>query len=550
MNQKKLDVLFIKYELLFLFDKPTINELNKFTNSNFKCTDFKFNEHNVLLSYPRSGNHLVRFLIEYFTKFPTKGCKENKLDVPIYQNIFPDNFKINIKNTELFIYNKYHKLNFSRKVNNLIIIVRPPEEVLIRNILSKKTDKIDINIFKNISLDNFTKNINKTINIYNNIIKFYLNFNGNKLCLLYNDLINKKFLSINRLCCFLGISNDKSTIEIENLYNISINGKNRKWGQKNSNSTNFYYKILSEKQKEKFNIIANESKILYNKLIKNLENHTYNFYLVEKINYNYKIIIRKYIKSLKIAHLINPFNCSEDNPSYLYYAQPITFKSMRNAQLEANEEGIDVKLYAVNYPEDDKIIPEYFIKLPHLKKSTMTEFPKESGNRKLPIIQEMFDSILQNSDADYIIFTNSDIGLQKHFYKEVYKKIVNDNLKSFVINRRDDIPKFKNGIRLTEQNLDLIYKEKGKKHPGKDCFIIERKILKKIDMNLMFTGFGGWGKTLVDLMKKLDKKSIVFTEEYLTFHLGADLAWNKDKKNKLKLKNLELKKIIYDIKNI
>ena len=39
-------------------------------------------------------------------------------------------------------------------------------------------------------------------------------------------------------------------------------------------------------------------------------------------------------ENIKIAHLINPFKCAEDNPSYLYYAQPITFKSMRNAQLE------------------------------------------------------------------------------------------------------------------------------------------------------------------------------------------------------------------------
>ena len=34
-----------------------------------------------------------------------------------------------------------------------------------------------------------------------------------------------------------------------------------------------------------------------------------------------------------------------------------------------------------------------------------------------------------------------------------------DNLKSFVINRRDDIPKFKDKKRLTEQDLDVIYNE-------------------------------------------------------------------------------------------
>lgn len=242
---------------------------------------------------------------------------------------------------------------------------------------------------------------------------------------------------------------------------------------------------------------------------------------------------------IKIAHLINPFKCSEDNPSYLYYAQPITFKSMHNAQLEAQKVGIDVKLYAINYPEDDEIIPEYFIKLPHLKKSTMSEFPKISHNRKLPIIQEMFDSILQNSDADYIIFTNSDIGVQKKFYIEINKFIHKDNLKSFIINRRDNIPLFKNKKRLTEKELNIIYKKKGKTHKGKDCFIINRKILEKINMNLMFTGYPPWGNTLYKFLKRIDKNTHLYKNLYLTFHLGSDKSWNKVK-SKLWFKNIEI----------
>ena len=247
-------------------------------------------------------------------------------------------------------------------------------------------------------------------------------------------------------------------------------------------------------------------------------------------------------KGIKIAHLINPFKCKEDNPSYLYHAQPITFKSMHNAQLEAHKVGIDIKIYSINYPEDDEIIPEYFIKLPHLKKSTISEFPKIASNRKLPIIQEMFDSILQNSDADYIIFTNSDIGVHKNFYKKIDEFINQDNLKSFIINRRDDIPKFKDGKRLTEKDLDIIYNEKGKIHPGSDCFIMQRKILEKINMNLMFTGYPPWGGTLHYSIKKIDKKIYVYKNEHLTFHIGCDRSWSKKGQNALWLKNIEISK--------
>ena len=95
----------------------------------------------------------------------------------------------------------------------------------------------------------------------------------------------------------------------------------------------------------------------------------------------------------KIAHLINPFKCSEDNPAYLCFAQPITFKSMHKAKIEAENNGVEVELFSIGFPEDDEIVPDYFTKLPHLKKSTQSLFPDISGDKKLPLIQEMLDSI-------------------------------------------------------------------------------------------------------------------------------------------------------------
>ena len=246
----------------------------------------------------------------------------------------------------------------------------------------------------------------------------------------------------------------------------------------------------------------------------------------------------------RIAHLINPFKCQKDNPSYLYYAQPITFKSMHEAQLEAYKFNVDIKLYSINFPEDDEIIPSYFIKLPNLEKSTLSEFPKIAGERKLPIIQEMFDSILRNSDADFIIFSNSDIGVQKRFYKKIYDFIKNQKLNSFIINRRDGIPKYKDKHRLTDKNLKEIYKERGVKHPGKDCFVVSRRILKDIDMNLMFTGYPPWGGTFSYCLEKKDKDFKLFKNKHLTFHIGGHIYWKKIEKNPLWLKNEELSEIV------
>lgn len=248
---------------------------------------------------------------------------------------------------------------------------------------------------------------------------------------------------------------------------------------------------------------------------------------------------------MKIAHVVNPFKCSPDNSGYLYYAQPITFKTMHVAQLKAKKENIDVKLYSVNYQEDDEIIPEYFIKLPNLKKSTKEIFPTINNNKKLPIIQEIFDLILEKTNTDYIIFTNVDISLQPHFYTEV-KKIIESGLDSFIINRRDNIPKMSKGnIRYTEEDLNLLYTETGKKHIGKDCFIIKREILEKIDMKLMFTGYPPWGNKLTDVLKRINPKTKIFKNRFLTFHLGQDKSWNKtNKKHPLWIKNIQISNTI------
>jgi len=249
---------------------------------------------------------------------------------------------------------------------------------------------------------------------------------------------------------------------------------------------------------------------------------------------------------MKIAHVLNPFKCGKNNPSYLYYAQPITFKSMHNAQLEAKNENIDVELYATNFPEDDEIIPDYFIKLPHLKKSTKKLFPNISGKKKLPIIQEILNLTFKHSDADYIIFTNTDIGVQKNFYIFVSNLIKKNNFTSFIINRRD-IRKRNNGIRLThkDEHMDIIYNiaKSGKKHPGKDCFVMSRDLIKKINLNNLFTGYPPWGNTLHIKLSRISKKHKIFFNLKITFHLGSDKAWKRSSNN-LEGKNTQISRIV------
>ena len=214
---------------------------------------------NIILSYPRSGNHLTRFLIELLSENPTYGCDCNIHDVPIYQNKFNNIIPFNINNINIIdktqSYYKYHEPP-KIECSNLIFILRNPREVLLRNCNNKMNYK--------------------SFDIYFKCIDFYINFNKNKKMFFYEDLIIDKINFINELYQFLNCINkpklDWVIDNIDFLYNESANGTNRSWGGVNSNSINYYYPKISGNIKKSFDIY------IYKKLL----------------NPNYEFIIKKY----------------------------------------------------------------------------------------------------------------------------------------------------------------------------------------------------------------------------------------------------------------
>lgn len=193
---------------------------------------------NILLSYPRSGNHLVRFFIELLSEIPTYGCIGSNKDIEIYKNNFSENIPFNITNFDKKdCYIKYHNPPSENiHTNNLILIVRNPKEVLLRH-------------------NNYKLNISD-YEIYFKNIDFYNNHKGKKLLLYYEDIITNKSDFINALYNFLDINNFQKKnyvlTNIEKLYNLSANPIIRTWGGVNSNSINFYYKNIPNSIKNQF----------------------------------------------------------------------------------------------------------------------------------------------------------------------------------------------------------------------------------------------------------------------------------------------------------
>lgn len=148
-------------------------------------------EKNILLSYPRSGNHWVRFIIEWFSGRPTKGLSPN--DPPIKTSILNQKILSHVKGE--FIVHKKHGVP-KGNINKLILILRNPKECIYRQ----------------------TKNLNvDQINAYMKLINFYENYKGEKFLMYYEDLITDPKNTVTTLVNFMGIyDDDKINAFIEN----------------------------------------------------------------------------------------------------------------------------------------------------------------------------------------------------------------------------------------------------------------------------------------------------------------------------------------------
>lgn len=215
----------------------------------------------------------------------------------------------------------------------------------------------------------------------------------------------------------------------------------------------------------------------------------------------------------KIAHIINPFNASP--ASDLYTAQPITFESMRRAKERVRGE-VEVELWSTQYPEDRNMIPEGFRATRDLDRSVLDLGNFEKA-MKLPLIDDIVRRLYEESDAEYLIYTNVDIGVYPDFYEKV-NAFIEEGLDAFIINRRRLPAHF---VRLDQ--LEEVYQEKGKKHPGFDCFVFHRELFEQFELAEVCIGVPFIGITFAQNIFALSKNYRLFEDEVLTFHIGMEI---------------------------
>ena len=133
----------------------------------------------------------------------------------------------------------------------------------------------------------------------------------------------------------------------------------------------------------------------------------------------------------RLAHIVNPVRVGPS--SDLFKAQPVTFASMETARRLA-QGMVQVELYAAQFAEDRGLAPPFIQETPDLVRSVL-DVGSFRVPRKLPLIRDILDRLAAATEADYLLYTNVDIGLLPHFYL-VVDMLIEQGCEAMIINRR------------------------------------------------------------------------------------------------------------------
>jgi hypothetical protein len=217
----------------------------------------------------------------------------------------------------------------------------------------------------------------------------------------------------------------------------------------------------------------------------------------------------------RIAHIVNPVLVGES--SDLFLAQPITFETMRIAR-DFSAGKIHVELLSAQYPEDHPLVPADFCRTPDLETSIL-DHGRFHRPRKLPLLRDILDRLHGATDAEYMIYTNVDIGLQPHFYLAV-DQFIEEGFDAFVINRRTVSDRY-----LDIRHLPMIYSQTGQPHRGWDCFVFPRDAYLHYRLGTVCIGIPRADLALIANMVACATRFWEFKNRHLTFHLGNERAW-------------------------
>nr|WP_321461592.1 sulfotransferase domain-containing protein [uncultured Cohaesibacter sp.] len=200
-----------------------------------------------IVSYPRSGNHAVRAILEYVTERPTLPSLEaRKLDIPIYlrKPNQLENF-IKVTNDHPIGYKSHFLLEFlqneeiSKRNSGIILITRDPLEAIVSHLypdyerakslhalksflfLSKKRTYLDDGLW--------SEKIRSSVNIYLSCVFAYRTMKGRpRIHIQFENLVKDPAFFVNSLIEKMKIDKKLSDFEVEKVLSLSKDSLDRK----------------------------------------------------------------------------------------------------------------------------------------------------------------------------------------------------------------------------------------------------------------------------------------------------------------------------------
>ena len=235
------------YEFLRRLDNLVCNSKYKYIRNFWRSLDIgiyspaaliersKF-DHNALWSAPASGNHWVRFIVEYLTTYPTQGHKTNLGDKPICMNKFPGlhNPLADVKRNRHYILYKSHDSYPLTEKSTLLLLVRDFYEYLGHGGAHMECLEMTQRIF-----------------LYIELLLVYDSFSGTKMLIYYEDLVLEPEREIRRIKDFFDVPEVRWRTfmnQYDYYSELSRQGGNRVWSGNNSGiDTKFHRKNQSKK---------------------------------------------------------------------------------------------------------------------------------------------------------------------------------------------------------------------------------------------------------------------------------------------------------------
>jgi hypothetical protein len=189
-----------------------------------------------ILSFPRSGNHLLRFMVEFLTGCKTQGCLDNAHDKPIATNTFPLREDVLSHVGDCFVAIKAHSTQELFHPENLhtigsggIILIRSPRNCIRSHILKRDPQLASLGQVQ----------LGPVLQQWAQIVTFALRTDHHHTAIIkYEDLLTRSTFAsraLPRIAKVFSESFQPARAELliddfEEMLKISATGEGRAWG--------------------------------------------------------------------------------------------------------------------------------------------------------------------------------------------------------------------------------------------------------------------------------------------------------------------------------